>query len=280
MAGLLCSSAILGPAFGAETASPPDFAPSDTVGWIAYAAEFIQPPRGPGPVSYDPAHPFVPNVVEYRANPNAKFRGKQTTYPVADLSNPILLPSTRDALAKLKAGVLAGKPLNPPRSACVPMGTPSSMLYPVAPIYFLQTPKEVLIITEFDNLVRHIYLNAKHSAHIKPSWFGESVGHYEGDTLVVDTIGLNDKTYVDGYLTPHSPRLHTVERYHLINGAKTLEADLYVEDPGAFTMPWNAIQRWTRKTDVALFEQPCAENNPDYFHEATFKTPVALKPDF
>ena len=67
--------------------------------------------------------------------------------------------------------------------------------------------------SQFDHQYRHIYLNVPHSADIKPSWFGESVGHYEGDTLVVDTIGLNDRTFIDDYLTPHTDKLHVVERF-------------------------------------------------------------------
>jgi len=79
-----------------------------------------------------------------------------------------------------------------------------------------------------------------------PSWFGESVGRYEGDTLVVDTVGMNDKTYIDSYRTPHTEKLHVVERFRMIEGGKTLEVKVHVEDPGAFTTPWDAIQRYRR----------------------------------
>ena len=82
---------------------------------------------------------------------------------------------------------------------------PGWLLYPVRPVFFLQTPKEVTFIWEEDHMARHVYLTEKHSANVKPSWFGESIGHYEnGDTLVVDTIGLNDRTFVDSYRTPHT----------------------------------------------------------------------------
>jgi hypothetical protein len=87
---------------------------------------------------------------------------------------------------------------------------------------------------------RRIYLNVPHSANVKPSWTGESVGHYEGDTLVVDTIGINDKTYIDNFRTPHTENLHVVERFRMIDDGNILEANIRVEDPGAFTMPWNA----------------------------------------
>ena len=70
-----------------------------------------------------------------------------------------------------------------------------------------------------DFQLRRVYLNEPHSANPKPSWYGESVGHYEnGDTLVVDTIGMNDRTYVDNYRTPHTTQLHVVERFKLVDG--------------------------------------------------------------
>ena len=97
-----------------------------------------------------------------------------------------------------------------------------------------------------DQQVRRIYLDVPHSANPKPSWYGESVGHYEGDTLVVDTIGLNDKTFVDNYRTPHTEKLHVVERWRLIDGGKTLEVNVTVEDPDTFNEPWSAIQRYRR----------------------------------
>jgi hypothetical protein len=88
-----------------------------------------------------------------------------------------------------------------------------------------------------DHQVRRVYLNVPHSANLKPSWFGESVGHYEDDSLVVDTVGLSRRTFVDNYLTPHTDQLHVVERFHVINDGKTLEVNVHVEDPGAFTTP-------------------------------------------
>src|ERR1700693_5914411 len=110
--------------------------------------------------------------------------------------------------------------------------------------------------------VRHIRLNASHSADPKPSWYGESVGHYEGDTLIVDTIGLNDKTLIDNYGTPHTDKLHVVERFKMVDGGKTLEVSITVEDVDAFNLPWSARQRFSKVVDRGpLIEEPCAENN-------------------
>jgi hypothetical protein len=135
-----------------------------------------------------------------------------------------------------------------------------------------------------DFQLRRVYLNQKHSANPTPSWYGESVGHYEnGDTLVVDTIGLNDKTYVDNYRTPHTTQLHVVERFQIVDGGNALDVKVRVEDPGAFTMPWNAVQHYRRDQrpgEVPLHEMVCAENNEDHFNQGLVPIPRADKPDF
>jgi hypothetical protein len=177
--------------------------------------------------------------------------------------------------------VLAGKIPFTARERCWPGGVPGYLVYERdRPIYFLQTPKEVLIVSEYDSQVRHIHLNVPHSKTVKPSWYGESVGHYEGGTLVVDTIGLNDKTFVDNYRTPHTEALHVVERFSLLDGGKILQAEIAVEDQGAFTRPWSAIQRWRLRENRPATELICAENNFGYFHYDVKPIPMAARPDF
>jgi hypothetical protein len=281
LAGLFYASAALWPALGADAVSPPDFSPNNRVGWIAYGPEFIPLPSGPRPVASDPAHPFVPNAIEILSGqPNAKNVSENTTFAVSDISNPILQPWAREKLRKLNERVLAGMPLFSKHASCWPMGVPAFLLYPVAPVYFIQTPKEVVITAQNDHMTRHVYLNVPHSARVTPSWFGESVGRYEGDTLVVDTIGMNDRTYIDEYRTPHTDRLHVIERFHLIEGGRTLEVNLHVEDPGAFTTPWDATQRYRRVEPGPMVEANCAENNANYFHYEVEPMPEAAKPDF
>src|SRR5439155_21220089 len=167
-----------------------------------------------------------------------------------------------------------------PKERCWPVGVPAFLLLPATPVYFLQTPKQVSMIWMQNHQVRRIYLDVPHSAHVTPSWFGESVGHYEGDALVVDTIGITDKTYVDHYQTPHTGQLHVVERFRMIDGGRTLEVNVFVEDPGAFTAPWTAIQRYRRVQRAPLTEMVCAENNGDHFHHNVEPIPQADKPDF
>jgi hypothetical protein len=271
-AALLWAGATVGCAFGAEPAGVPDFAPNSATGWLAQDDEFIPPPRGPGPIRSDPAHRYI-SFYKLRDNPNPIFR-------VADLSNPILQPWARDALRKVNERSLSGKVVAIPKERCWPVGVPAFLLLPATPVYFIQTPAEVVMIWMQDHQVRHVYLNVPHSADLQPSWFGESVGHYEGDALVVDTIGLSARTFVDNYQTPHTAQLHVVERFHMIDGGKTLEVNAHVEDPGAFTTPWDAIQRYRRVEQGPMIEMACAENNDDHFHHGLEPMPQADRPDF
>jgi hypothetical protein len=228
---------------------PPDFAPNANVGWYAFNRIFIPPPSGAGPVQQDPAHPYVSND-EFRVT------GKQPTERIADLSNPILQPWAKEVLRRRNELILSGKTVIAPSASCWPKGVTAFLLSPMTqPMYFIQGKNDVVLIEESFNDVRHIHLADKHSSNVRPSWFGESIGHYEGDTLVVDTIGLDDRTLVDGFGTPHTKQLHVIERFHLIEDGKVLQADVHVEDPGAFTMPWDAIQRF-RQYEAAVAKMP------------------------
>jgi hypothetical protein len=278
-AGLICASGAI-PALSAAQPGPaiPDFSTTPNVGWVAsgsgFGTDFVALPSGPHPVTNDPKYPYITNLA-------AAQTGKQPTYRVADLSNPILQPWVREQMKKANDDVLAGKIAFTADARCYPSGVPSFLLFPANPVRILQTPKEVLMIWQQDAQVRRIYLNTEHSANPKPTWYGESIGHYEGgDTLVVDTIGQNDKTYVDNYRTPHTTQLHVIERFKLINDGKTIEVDVHVEDPGAFTTPWDAIQRYRRTENGPMEEMVCAENNTGYFGYDVTPIPLADKLDF
>ena len=274
LAALACAGALFPCVSAAQrNAEQPNFAPTDKVGWIALTSEFIAPPSGPGPVMDDPAHPYVSNNIAART-------GKLPTFPVGDINNPILQPWAREAVRKHNEVALSGKAAYTLQARCWPMGVPAFNLYPVRPVYFVQTPKEVLMTWTGDHMTRHVYMDVPHSANLKPSWFGESVGHYEGDTLVVDTIGLNDRTFVDNFRTPHTTQLHVVQRFRMINGGKTLEVRLHVEDPGAFTSPWDAIQRYRRVEGAPMDEETCAEGARDYFQQDAEPIPQTNRSDF
>jgi hypothetical protein len=129
--------------------------------------------------------------------------------------------------------------------------------------------------------VRHIYLNVPHSENPKPSWYGESVGHYEGgDTLVIDTIGQTDRTFSDNYRTPHTTQMHVTERWKLSADGNSVEVSVDVDDPGVFTMPYRGQQRWRRTQQRTLGEVICAENNSQDFVGFKVPIPQASKPDF
>ncbi|HEY6259848.1 MAG TPA: hypothetical protein VIY51_29070 [Xanthobacteraceae bacterium] len=273
--------------------APPDFAPNPSVGWYAYNRLFIAPASGAGPVLQDPEHPYVSND-EFRVT------GRQPTAQLADLNNPILQPWARDVVRKRNERVLSGKPANPPWASCWPVGVPAFLLRPMTQaMYFVQGPKEVVMILSSKQEIRHIYLTDNHSPNVKTSWYGESIGHYEGDTLVVDTIGIDDRTIVDGFGTPHTKQLHVTERFHLIEAGKVLEANVHVDDPGAFTMPWDAIQHF-RQYEAAVRQMPieriaqlasapegplaemvCADNPSSFFPGGdALPIPQARVPDF
>ena len=108
-------------------------------------------------------------------------------------------------------------------------------------------------------------VNREHSLNPKPSWFGESVGHYDNGELIIDTIGFIEHPYsfVDNWRTPHTKDLHTVERWRLVDGGTTIEANVTIDDSGAFNAPWSGRARW-KKFNGPLMESTCAENNENY----------------
>jgi hypothetical protein len=173
--------------------------------------------------------------------------------------------------------VLAGKIAVTPGSSCMPAGVPSFMAYGGPnPLYFLQTPKEVWMIVSTNQQVRRVYLDVPHSTRPRLSWHGESVGHYEGDKLVIDTIGQNDKSFVDIYRTPHTESLHVVERWRIVDGGRMMESTFTVDDPDAFYQPWSGMRRY-RRVRQAMVEDICAENNQHLFD---YHIPVTSQPDF
>lgn len=198
--------------------------------------------------------------------------------------NPILQPWAREIVKRNTDSEIALIHVNEADDLCWPVGLPQ-IINLREPVRFIQTRDRVTIIYQRDHLVRRVYMNQKHSPNAKLDWYGESVGRYEGDTLVIDTIGLkaHKMNVVDNYGTPHTDKLHVVERYRVINDAqgKGLEVRFRVEDPGAFTMPWSgmAIYRPSRETQMA--EVVCAENPREFADEtAHHGIPIANTPPF
>jgi hypothetical protein len=268
----------------------PDFGSDPATSWYPpgpFGDEFLAPASGPGPVLSPPEHPYRPNDLDGKVDAESK-----PTYRIADLSNPILTPWAREQMKPWNDMALQGDKIPfTARERCYPPGVPAWNVFRrvgTPMIFFVQTPKIVWLIWRGDMQVRRVYMDVPHSRNPKPSWHGESVGHYEGgDTLVVDTIALkaHPLSFVDNYRTPHTDKLHVVERFKLIEGGKAIEVDIHVEDPGAFTTPWNAKQRLQRTNERgAMQETSCAElgftPGGDYFGKQAVPIPSAAKPDF
>ena len=156
--------------------------------------------------------------------------------------------------------------LDDPTSKCFLPGVPRIVGMPM-PMEIVQTPGEVVILYESFRAWRRIPLNAKleHPDDLTPTWMGDSVGRWEGDTLVVDVTGFNDKTWLGGMGTVHTEKLHVVERYKAINYDSILY-EATVQDPGALTKPWVTGSVLRRPIDVRVEEYECIENNPDNEH--------------
>ncbi len=227
-------------------------------------AEFEAVPDRPGPV-WDLKHPLSPTnfQITLEGNPD----------------NPILQPWAAAEVRRRTEEAAAGRPVPSPQEVCQPSGVPNVITLP-APVLVLQQPTKVVILYQRDHQVRHVHLNTRHSANPKRSWYGESVGHYEGDTLVVDTIGMNDKTPVDIFGTPHSEALHVVERYRPINGRRQMEVVFTVTDAKAFTTPWTARMVYGRSPAPELTEEACAENNIDAVTKEQYPIPEETKSIF
>ncbi|PYU27098.1 MAG: hypothetical protein DMG30_00430 [Acidobacteria bacterium] len=148
---------------------------------------------------------------------------------------------------------------DPVTTKCFPPGVPRIYLQPF-PLQFVQTPKEVIILYEYDHTVRHVLTDGrKHPDDLTPTYMGDSIGRWDGDTFVVDTIGFNDKTWLDRAGRPHSDQLHVVERFQRMN-LNDLELDITMEDPKALAKPWNAHIGFQLHPDWSIAEQVCADN--------------------
>lgn len=220
---------------------------------------FRPPASGPGPVM------------------TLRLPGQRVPRLAGDYNAPILQPWAAAVVRKQSDAVRAGATVNAPQEMCAPMGVPY-ILELNFHAQIIDDGKQIVFLYERHGQPRIARLNGTHPTNLKPSWFGDSVAHYEGDTLVIDTIGLNAKTWTDNFATPHTDKLHVVERYHR-RDANNLDVTVQVDDPGAFTMPWAAQVRYY-KDDEPWLEVSCAENNIDAATGKLYAEPMATKADF
>jgi hypothetical protein len=210
---------------------------------------------------------------------------------------------------------LAGKGYPTPRNQCWPEGMPFVSF--AFGMQIAQRPEKITILYPFDHQFRQVRMNEPHPAQITPSWYGDSVGRYEGDDLVIDTVGIKIGRYsmLDSFGTPYTERLHLVERYRLLdyqatkeaveraskelfqfipdidppdNGpradfnykGKGLQIQLTVEDEGAFTSPWSATLTFRRALASDEWLELVCPENLQWYPGTYSDVPVAQKPDF
>ena len=225
---------------------------------------------------------------------------------VGDYNNPILKPEAAATVKKIGEMALSGIVAPSPANQCWPEPGPS--IYKNFALQIFQRGDHLLMIYDQDHEMRYVRMNAQHPRNLKPSWYGDSVGHYEGDTLVIDTVGIKaDRPFamLDLYGTPYTKALHMVERYRLIDyeeakdglerdrkenfragvgtidrnyRGKHLQVYYTVEDEGVFTQPWSGTVTYGRGSNEWP-EVACAEN-PHVFYGQDEKVPTAARPDF
>jgi hypothetical protein len=286
------------PAGGAANTQSAAFVPDFSGVWAhAFWPGFDPPLSGPGP------------VVNRSRLRNGVGNSNQL---VGDYTNPILQPHAADVVKKHGEISLTGVTYPTPANQCWPQPVP--YIFWTIGVQLLQQPDQVTILySNPDHEFRQVRLNQRHPAKVAPSWYGDSVGHYEGDTLVIDTVGIKSTrpyAMVDIYGTPYTEGLHVVERYRLVDYEAAMEAQertrkenvsipnndsglivdasykgkglqlvFTVEDDGVFTMPWSATMTY-RRASGAWPEFVCAENIREYYNNKDSEVPRADKPDF
>jgi hypothetical protein len=293
---MLIGSVTIAMSAEAQESAIPNFT-SANFGWLVSSGFDFRPVEGKvapvgGPHPYWrggiglPANDFNYQPPEAAADPRRQGPSRTGPWIVERLSNTENPNLKAWAAAQMRTHnelVKNGRRAFSAMSRCWP-GGPAQVLFAAEPLYFIQTPQQVWILWQRDHLVRRVYLNRKHSLNPKPSWFGESVGWYESDELVIDTIGFVEHPYsfVDNWRTPHTKDLHMVERWKVVDGGNAIEATVTFDDPGAFNEPWSGLVRWT-KLNRPFSESVCAENNENYgkfLGLSEYPMPEAKTPDF
>src|SRR5712672_2670028 len=225
---------------------------------------------------------------------------------VGDYNNPILKPHAAEIVRRYGELSLSGVTYSNPANQCWPEPVP--FIFKHFGMQMLQQPHQITMIYSEDHEVRRVRMNQPHPAQVTPSWHGDSVGHYEGDTLVIDTVGTKtDRPFamIDLYGTPYTKALHVVERYRLLEyeaakgtleraakelwrpagpfapnyADKYLQVDFTVEDAGTFTTPWTASVIYARDR-LEWSEVSCAENPAGFHSDKDIGVPHAVKADF
>jgi len=277
--------------------------------WNHPAFPWFEPPAsGPGPITNLSrwAEQRPGGLAGSAALPASKVGISDYDQLVGDYKSPILQPWAAAVVKKFGEISLAGITYPNPSNQCWPFGMP--FIYKQFLMQMIQQPDRITMLYGGDREVRRVRLNEPHRSPLTPSWYGDSVGHYEGDTLVIDTVGVKtDRPYamLDLFGTPYTDKLHIVERYRLrdyddVKGAldrnkkenwlfngdvfsqhrgKFLQLHVTIEDEGVFTTPWTATLTYVPGPDQ-IGEGVCAENPREYYSNKDSDVPKAEKPDF
>jgi hypothetical protein len=284
-------------------ASIPDFSGV----WNHPAFPWFEPPAsGPGPVTNKSRWPQQPSgAAGSVALPPTKEGVSDYDQLVGDYTNPILQPWAAEVVKKFGEMSLAGITYGNAANQCWP--EPMPFIYKQFLVQIIQRPSEIILLYHGDHEVRRVRLNEPHAQPPTPSWYGDSVGHYEGDTLVIDTVGVRtDRPYamIDLFGTPYTKSLHIVERYRLreyddvkdaiernkkenwlfagdvFSGhrGKFLQLHVTIEDVGVFTTPWTSTLTYVPNNDQ--FPEVVCSENQRWFPGTEASVPTSDKPDF
>ena len=195
------------------------------------------------------------------ADPGGRMRGKEPDIPY----QPWALEYTMKQFPPTGPDAAFERTTDPHIHTCEPLGLGRIYMYP-AKTRFIQTPEAVYILHELGPAFRIVWLNAKHPEDPDPQYWGHSVGWYESDdTLVVDTIGVNDRSWLDQLGHPRTERFHFIERYKKVDD-KTLQLDMTIDDPGAYTAAWPGKRGFTKSTTGFMRYQWVCSVRDNYEH--------------
>jgi hypothetical protein len=226
---------------------------------ITVTGKIITPPGAVAPKGPPPAGPKgpVPRMPDGKPDFSGIWNGQRA---LPNQEPPVMLPWAEKITAERTNNYSA----DDPEARCLPGGVPRS-----APYHYqlVQTPKLLLMLVEGNiHTYRQMFLDRReHPQKMEPLWYGDSIGIWDGDTLMVDTVGFNDKFWFDMAGHPHTTQLHVIERYHRRDFGN-LEIGITIQDPGTYSKPWVIQRVSTLETEIEMSEYICNENNSDVLH--------------
>jgi len=184
--------------------------------------------------------------------------------PIGNIADGLPRGESMPLLPAAKAILDARLSKDDPQASCLPSGVPRIAPYPWR---IVQTPTHIFLLFEANiHSYRQIFVDGRgHPTDLDPTWYGHSIGRWESDTLVVDTVGFNDRFWFDFKGHPHTEQLHIIERYTRTS-LNTLVNQITIDDPGAYSRPFTVTFTATRAAGMELMEYICSENNQDVQH--------------